>query len=575
MSETQFAALYTAEGEALSGTPWDIYPRPLMKRDSFLNLNGKWHFCIQKDGALPDHYGREILVPFAPESLLSGIHEAVPEGAYLFYRRSFTLPDGFLKHRVLLHFGAVDQIADVWLNGKHLGTHTGGYEGFSFDITGALETENTLTVRAVDNMSRYILPYGKQRKPRGGMWYTPISGIWQTVWLESVREGAITSVHISADAREAVITVEGGVTDGTITYEAPEGILAVPLKDGRAVIRPEKARLWSPEDPWLYHFTIETLCDRVRSYFALRTLDIRVVGGKARLCLNGRPYFFHGLLDQGYWSDGLLTPASPACFDWDIREMTALGFNTLRKHIKVEPQLFYAACDRLGMIVFQDMVNNGRYSFLMDTALPTIGLKRKNDRRAHPNRAARAAYLKGLESTVHQLKDHPCICYWTIFNEGWGQFDSTAAYHKLKALDSSRFIATVSGWFRGGETDVATDHCYFKPFRPRRTEEPYVLSEFGGYAMKVAGHAFNPSKTYGYRKLDTAEALEQAICELYEKEIIPAVSEGLCGCIYTQVSDVEDETNGLVTYDRRVTKVSPDAMNAIAARLREKIGNVK
>ncbi len=575
MGTAEFAKLYTPEGEKLSGTPWNVYPRPLMERDSFLNLNGKWDFCVQKDSAMPESFDREILVPFAPESLLSGIHETVDEGTYLFYRRTFSLPEGFLKHRVLLHFGAVDQVADVWLNGEHIGSHTGGYEGFSFDITDALKVENTLVVRAVDNMSRCILPYGKQRKKRGGMWYTPVSGIWQTVWMESVTEGAITAVHISANGKEAAITVEGGVIDGTVTYDTPQGRFAVPLVGGRAVIRPECVRNWSPEDPYLYHFTIETICDRVRSYFALRMLDIRVIGGKARLCLNGKPRFFHGLLDQGYWSDGLLTPAGPECFERDIREMKALGFNTLRKHIKVEPQLFYAACDRLGMIVFQDMVNNGRYSFLMDTALPTIGLKSKNDKYAHPNRAARKAFLEGLESTVRQLRNHACICYCTIFNEGWGQFDSTAAYRKLKLLDSSRFIATVSGWFRGGETDVATDHCYFKTFRLRETEEPYVLSEFGGYAMKLPDHAFNPHKTYGYRIYNDQAALEKAVCDLYEKEIIPAVSKGLCGCVYTQVSDVEDETNGLVTYDRRVTKVSAEAMNAIAVRLQEEMDKAK
>ena len=289
--------------------------------------------------------------------------------------------------------------------------------------------------------------------------------------------------------------------------------------------------------------------------------------GIPRLCLNGKPYFLHALLDQGYFSDGIYIPAAPEAYTRDILAMKELGFNTLRKHIKVEPEQFYYDCDRLGMLVMQDMVNNGRYSFLRDTALPTIGVKSLSDTRLHRDRSTREAFLRGMESTVRQLYNHPCICYWTIFNEGWGQFDGTAAYRRLRELDPTRFIDTASGWFKGVESDVDSEHIYFKPVKLAYGDKPMVLSEFGGYACKPAGHAFNPKGTYGYRFFAEQADFEDALIRLYEDEIIPAVSRGLCAAVYTQVSDVEDETNGLLSYDRKVTKVSAARMQAVAHKI--------
>ena len=548
--------LLTPWAEAVGKTPWKVYPRPQMKRESYVNLNGLWEFAVSADSEFPETYDQEILVPFCPESLLSGVEAGEYTGKWLFYRRTFTLPEGFLKDKVLLHIGAADQTAKVYVNQKAIGTHIGGYEAFSFDITDALQAENELVIAVFDDLKDKSLPYGKQTLKRGGMWYTPVSGIWQTVWLESVPAAHIEDIDIFVTLESATVTVTPALS-GKILLEGRE----YPLTDGKAVITPEEPHLWTPEDPYLYYFTIETECDRVESYFALRTVETKTVNNIPRLCLNGAPYFFHGLLDQGYWSDGIYTPASPDAYAFDILEMKRLGFNTLRKHIKVEPEQFYYDCDRLGMVVFQDMVNNGDYSFFRDTALPTFGLQRLNDKRLHKDKATRARFLETMESTVKQLKNHPSIVYWTIFNEGWGQFDGSAAYKKLKNLDNSRIIDTTSGWFRGADTDVDSRHIYFTPWSTlKASRKPLVLSEFGGYAYPVADHLFNPDKAYGYKSCKSEEAFQSALAELYVMRVLPAIERGLCAGIYTQVSDVEDEINGLLTYDRRVNKADEEAM---------------
>ena len=560
--------LLTPEGEDLQRDPqiipWDVYPRPQMKRDSFLCLNGEWEVTV--NGEAP----RAIRIPFCPESLLSGLCIPPSDVVTMDYRKTFTLPEDFSKRRVLLHFGAVDQIATVSLNGCSIGSHTGGYEAFSFDVTDYLQDNNELIVEVSDELKSHTLPYGKQRADRGGMWYTPVSGIWQTVWLESVPETYVKSLRIDTDGDTATILAEGA-TDGTVTVTTPAGDLIFPLAEGKATVKIPSPRYWCPEDPYLYEFTLEAGEDRVSSYFALRTLEIKQVGGIPRLCLNGRPYFLHALLDQGYWSDGIYTPATPDGYEKDILAMKELGFNTLRKHIKVEPEQFYYDCDRLGMLVMQDMVNNGHYSFFRDTVLPTVGLKKLKDKRLHRDKATRAAFFKGMEATVNQLRNHPCIVYWTIFNEGWGQFDSQTAFERMKELDSTRFIDTASGWFKGADSQVDSEHIYFKPVKLKYSEKPMVLSEFGGYSYKPEGHVANPVNTYGYRFFKEQADFESALVRLYEDEIIPAVGQGLCGAIYTQVSDVEDETNGLLSYDRRVCKVSTLPMKAIAEKLNKAI----
>ncbi len=557
--EDKFANLYTIQGENLPEIPWNTYPRPQMRRDSFFCLNGEWKLFIGGE----EH---KITVPFPPESLLSGLHIRIPKRAEIVYKKKFYLPDGFTRGRVLLHFGAVDQIARVKFNGKCVGKHVGGYAPFCFDVTDLLRKKNTLEVFVRDELHTHILPYGKQCERRGGMWYTPVTGIWQTVWVESVPEEYIRSLRIETGTDFAEITAFG-VDNGEVTVKTPDGELKIPLEAGKAHVAVENPQMWSPESPYLYDFTIKAGEDEVKSYFALRTLEIKEVDGIHRLCLNGKPYFFHGLLDQGYFSDGIFTPAAPECYADDITAMKNLGFNMLRKHIKVEPEQFYYYCDRLGMVVFQDMVNNSDYSFLRDTALPTAGIKKLSDKNLHKNPRSRAAFERAMEETVSQLYNHPCVCYWTIFNEGWGQFESEKMYAKLKSLDNTRFIDTASGWFSGAESDVESLHVYFKPVKIAKSDKPIVLSEFGGYSYKPEGHVFNVNKTYGYKFFNDREEFEAALLKLYREEVVPFVKEGLCAAVYTQVSDVEDETNGLLSYDRKVLKVNEEAMRELAAEL--------
>lgn len=554
--------LYTPRGKKLTATPWDIYPRPQMKRDNFLNLNGQWEFSAE------DYEGK-ILVPFCPESSLSGVKRHFGEGEALRYSRSFTLPAGFNKGKVLLHFGAVDQKMLCFINGQLAGGHSiGGYTAFSLDITAYLQEENTIDVIVTDDLTDKNYPYGKQTTKRGGMWYTPVSGIWQTVWLESVPETYIKDLFIDNRDGQVQIAIVPAL-EGTVTVEGVE----YPLEDGAVSIPHDGLHLWSPEDPYLYDFTVETDTDKVESYFAARTIESKIVNGVPRLCLNGKPYFFHGLLDQGYWPEGIYTPPAPESYADDILAMKKLGFNTLRKHIKVEAEEFYYQCDKLGMIVFQDMVNNGKYSFFRDTVLPTAGIQKRSDMRLHKKTASRLNFTDNMRETVWQLKNHPCILYWTIFNEGWGQFDSDRVYEILKELDDTRIIDSTSGWFRRKQSDVESLHIYFNfwhRLKPHKTR-PLVLSEFGGFALPVEGHIFNPDNAYGYKNCKSLEDFRQAFEKLYRERILPAIPKGLCGAIYTQVSDVEDEINGILTYDRRVNKGRKEAMQALAEAMQKAI----
>ena len=540
--------LWTAAGEALTGTPWTAYPRPRLRRRDWLCLNGDWSL---RQGTKT---GR-VQVPFCPESLLSRWGRPVEYGEPLCYAREFSLPPDWAGRRVLLRFGAVSRTAEVFLNGRLLGSHDGAYTPFSFDVTDCLRPgENLLEVAAVNDLS-FRHPRGKQTKKPGGMWYTPCSGIWQTVWLEPVPETYIRGLHVETGPDWAELRTEGAA-EGAVSLEGRD----YPLKNGVCRIPLPAPRLWCPEDPYLYRFTVTAGEDRAESYFALRTLTTERIGGVPRLCLNGRPVFLHALLDQGYWSDGLWTPAGPEGYETDIRAMQSLGFNALRKHIKIEPQQFYYDCDRLGMLVLQDMVSSGKYRYLRDTVLPTVGLQKRKDRRLHRDPAQREIFLQSMEETVDLLRDHPSIVLWTIFNEGWGQFDADGCYDRLRALDPGRFIDSTSGWFHQTKSDVDSLHIYFDALHLGKKPLPQLLSEFGGYVWKLPDHSWNLQKTYGYRKYETREALVSALRQVYREEVLPLARQGLCGAVYTQVSDVEDETNGLFTWDRRVLKVRPEEL---------------
>ena len=547
--------LLTYSGEHLSGIPWNDYPRPRLVRKEWLCLNGTWDFTC---GSVKT----TVVVPFCPESLLSGVGLKTDYGLEMTYSRHFSVPESWRGMKILLHFGAVSRKAVVSVNGKRAVCHDENYFPFSADITGLVcEGKNELTVTAVNDLSP-LHPWGKQKKKRGGMWYTPVSGIWQTVWLEPVPQDYIRSLSVRTGPDYAEITAEG-VSGGYVEMDGKR----FGLSCGKARIDIPDPVLWSPDRPHLYRFTVISGEDRVDSYFALRTLSVERIGGRQRLCLNGKPFFFHGLLDQGYWSDGLYTPAQPSAYESDILAMKALGFNMLRKHIKIEPERFYYDCDRLGMVVFQDMVNCGEYRFLRDTLLPTLGLKRMNDAHMNRNPAARKNFLNAMEAAVRLLGNHPCICLWTIFNEGWGQFCADDAYRRLKALDPSRFVDSTSGWFVQRESDVESLHIYFRRLWIGKHDRPQVLSEFGGWSLKIPEHSFNLEKTYGYKKYEDRGQFVRDLRELYLNQVIPLVRDGLCAAVYTQVSDVEDETNGLTTFDRKVAKIAPEEFRDISERL--------
>lgn len=550
--------LITQEGHAIPDIPWNRYPRPQLMRDEWLCLNGMWELhCHGRSGT--------IRVPFCPESLLSGVLVPPVVGEDLEYNRFFSVPKTWDGMRVLLHFGAVMRSCTVIVNDRELCRHDNGYLPFTVDITEALcKDENELRVRAVNDLDpRY--PWGKQSQKRGGMWYTPCSGIWQSVWLEPVPEKYIQNIHFSCGKNWVEIYAEG-VYDGTVELDGQ----SYALQDGKVKISFSHPKLWSPENPYLYRFELVSGEDRVQSYFALRTLSTETVNDIPRLCLNGKPYFFNALLDQGYWSDGLYTPADPGAFERDILAVKSFGFNTLRKHIKIESEQFYYDCDRLGIIVFQDMVNNGVYRFFRDTALPTARFLRRRDQSLNPDPETRRFFLESMDQTVSILRNHPCICLWTIFNEGWGQFCADDAYARLKALDSTRFVDSTSGWFHQSKSDVDSLHIYFGKLRLGRKKLPQLLSEFGGFVWKIPAHSFNPHNTYGYRIYKTQAAYVKALRKLY-LSLIPLAKQGLCGAVYTQLSDVEDETNGLYTYDRAVLKIKPDQLSDIATQLKDAI----
>ena len=410
-------------------------------------------------------------------------------------------------------------------------------------------------------------PYGKQKKKRGGMWYTPVTGIWQSVWLEAVPERFIGELRIKPDLTGVDVKPCGtqGRCDIEVSFDG--AVIArgeFSREPGcRIEIPPEHRHLWTPETPYLYDLTIRAHSgDVVHSYFALRTVEIKPdKHGVQRLCLNGEPIFLNGVLDQGYFTDGHYLPGDPAEYERDVLRMKALGFNMLRKHIKVEPEAFYEACDRLGMLVVQDMVNNGGYNYLFDTVLPTIGFQRRPNWPVSQRR--KDIFETCARDTICHLYDHPCVIGYTIFNEGWGQFDADRLYRKFKALDPTRFWDTASGWFIPKETDVDSKHVYFRNKKLKPGKRPMFLSECGGYARRIDGHLWNPANEYGYGKTDTEEQLTAAIGKMYAEMVNPAIPAGLCGVVYTQLSDVEDEINGLYTYDRQVCKVDGDRMRTI------------
>ena len=579
-------AMLTPWGETLDREhPLPEYPRPQLRRNSYLNLNGIWEYAITKTAEKPAAMQGEIVVPFSPETPLSGVGHILQPDEYLWYRRSVTLPEGFFRGgRLLLHFGAVDQRCTVWVNGQEAGSHTGGYLPFALDVTELIEGDAfTLELRVTDPTDTGSLSRGKQRLKNTGIWYTPQSGIWQTVWMECVPENYLRSlritpkpeenaVHIRLEADDpamAAVTIcrDGGIIAEGQTDENGESTLTIPA---------EELRLWSPENPFLYDAAI-TLAggDKVESYFGMRAFGIgKDEKGLPRLLLNGKPYFQNGLLDQGYWSDGYYTAPSDEALIHDIAEMKRLGFNMLRKHIKVEPLRWYYHCDRLGMLVWQDMMNGGEsYSPLSIYVFSNLGLRVKDDRYHYFSRsdeAGRTHYYEELGQMIDLLYNTVSLALWVPFNEGWGQFDALKAAEFIRKRDDTRPIDHASGWYDQGGGDIKSIHWYFRPYhhkQPPKEQRPICLTEYGGYNCAVPGHCWGEGAEFGYKKIADPAEFNRAFQKLMEEQIIPAKERGLAAAVYTQVSDVEGERNGLLTYDRKVCKANEAIFRAVNAKL--------
>lgn len=526
------------------------YPRPQLKRASFINLNGKWKL---------NNY--DINVPYPPQAVLANYKREISDK--LTYQKTFTLPDDYYQSnkKILLHFGAVDQIAKVYVNDNYIGEHFGGYLPFYFDISNVIiKGENKLVVKAIDSLSPDF-PYGKQSKKSHGMWYTQVSGIWQSVWLEAVPTHHIESLKITPSLTSINLIVNTSADNYTISIKSI-GFKKTYMTKNIDIKIPDP-HLWTTDDPYLYTFTVTTNDDQVESYFALRTVEIK----DQQILLNNQPIFLHGLLDQGYFSDGLFLPKDPSCYETEIINIKKLGFNFIRKHIKIEPEIFYYICDKLGILVMQDMVNNGVYHYLHDTILPNLGFLHFRDTKKK-NIGQQNIFKQHMVDTINHLYNHPSIISYTIFNEGWGQFNSDEMYHLCKALDNTRFYDSTSGWFSQKASDVDSRHIYFRnKVLTTKTNRPILLSECGGYTRLINNSNNQPKKSYGYGKADNEKDLTNKIITMYQEMVIPSIDNGLCGCIYTQVSDIENEINGLFTYDHKICKVDQSRMLELAKQL--------
>ena len=585
--------------------PLAEYPRPAMRRDSCEILNGPWQYAITQTAEYPAAWQGSILVPYSPEAPASGVNRTLQPGQWLHYHRLFAPPAGE-GGRVLLHFGAVDYACAVQVNGHLAGGHRGGYWPFTLDITDLLNGtgRNSLWVAVQDPTGHGTQARGKQTLKPGGMFYPAQSGIWQTVWLERVPDNYIQTLTVTPDydARTVTVRVHTAKPGGAVNLWAMVRAGGVTIaedwgsdeadQDGEVTLNiPEEHFFpWSPDTPFLYDLTVgtnqgeEAGFDTVHSYFALRKWSCTPdAHGVLRFCLNDKPILLNGLLDQGYWPEGLYTPPSDAAVERELSEVKALGFNLLRKHAKIEPQRWYYHCDRLGLIVWQDIVNGGSaYNLWFVTYLTNVLqplLRRFPDGKAAYSLLSRAKpvgreeYAHELADTVQALRCHPCIACWVPFNEGWGQFDAGKAVQALRTLDGTRLVDEASGWFDQGGGDVHSLHNYFYPLRIRPQKRTVALSEYGGIAWPMPGHE-PPHKTYGYGTAKDRQELTARYKKLQLKTVLPQLEKGLSALVYTQLTDVEDEVNGLFTYDRAAVKPDANAVRSVNAALAAEFARV-
>ena len=554
-------------GQVSPQNPHPEYPRPQMVRHDWLNLNGLWDFAISsKEAPTPDSFTSQILVPFPVESALSGVMRPVSETNRLWYRREFLLPRKWIGRRVLLHFGAVDFETTIWLNGKAVGQHRGGYDSFVIDITEALNLAgpNELLVSVWDPTDAGTQPRGKQVRKPHGIWYTSTSGIWQTVWLEPVNAAYISSLKIVPDVDHSTVSVQATTTAALGNFDIEFSVLdggkelatTTAAAGGLLTIALKQPKLWSPEHPHLYDAVVRLklgsrTVDAVESYFGMRKISLgKDAKGFTRLLLNNRPYFMFGPLDQGFWPDGLYTAPTDEALRYDIEMTKKLGFNLARKHVKIEPERWYYWCDKLGLLVWQDMPSGDKF----------IGTKDPDITRTAESAQEFETELKAL---IQRRGNHPSIVMWVPYNEGWGQWQTAHVVDLIKELDPSRLVDDASGWTDRGVGDVNDLHKYPGPGAPApESARAGVLGEFGGLGLPLPGHTWQAQKNWGYRSFTNAPALTAAYLELVSQ--LPAMiqDQGLSAAVYTQTTDVEIEVNGLMTYDRALVKMDEKKVSA-------------